>query len=144
MDEGETSRGNGRKSDYAIWAEGEGVPVYRGSYVTDLYNCDIADWPRMGVKGAIVSLAEQEEDDGHVLEIPPGAKRRCSTISMRALLSCWKGAAQPRYGRKGFPSRRWSGSGAASSRPPSTLTTSTSTWMGRSALGFIRSPIPRC
>src|SRR2546430_10203240 len=74
MDDSETPRGNGRKSDYAVWAEGEGVPVYRGSYVTDLYNCDIADWPRMGVKGAIVSLAEQEEDDGHVLEIPPGGK----------------------------------------------------------------------
>src|SRR5207249_6564913 len=74
MDEGETSRGNGRKSDYAIWAEGEGVPVYRGSYVTDLYNCDIADWARTGQKGAIVSLAEQEEDDGHVLDIAPGGK----------------------------------------------------------------------
>jgi mannose-6-phosphate isomerase-like protein (cupin superfamily) len=62
------------ESPYETWAKGEGVPIYKGSYVSDLYTCDVADWPRIGQKGAIVSLADQEEDDGHVIEIAPGGK----------------------------------------------------------------------
>ena len=74
MTEAPTPRRTHRESDYEIWAKGEGIPIHKGSYVSDLYNCEIADWPRTGQKGAIVNLAEQEEDDGHVLEIAPGGK----------------------------------------------------------------------
>jgi hypothetical protein len=63
-----------RESDYELWVKSEGIPMHTGSYVSDLYTCEIGDWPRTGQRGAIVNLAEQEEDDGHVLEIAPGGK----------------------------------------------------------------------
>lgn len=62
------------ESDYRIWVRSEGVPLYTGSYVSDLHTIEVADWPRTGQRGAIVSLADQEEDDGHVLEIAPRGK----------------------------------------------------------------------
>jgi quercetin dioxygenase-like cupin family protein len=63
-----------RQSPYRQWQKGEGLPVYEGSYVGDLYHLDVRPWPRMGQKGAFVNLAAQEQDDAYVLEIAPGGQ----------------------------------------------------------------------
>ncbi|HZT08002.1 MAG TPA: ethanolamine ammonia lyase-activating protein [Chloroflexota bacterium] len=72
----ETNGRVGRRgpSPYQLWQKEEGIPVNTGSYVTDLYTLDLAPWPRTGQKGAFVNLADQEEDDGYVLEIAPGGQ----------------------------------------------------------------------
>src|SRR5581483_843029 len=62
------------KRNYTIWKHGEGVPVYEGSYLSDLYTAEVRPWARVGQAGAIVNLAEQEEDDGHLVEIAPGGQ----------------------------------------------------------------------
>jgi hypothetical protein len=52
----------------------EGVPLYTGSHVPDLHVAELANWPRFGQKGAIVNLADQEQDDGWIIEIQPGGQ----------------------------------------------------------------------
>ena len=47
------------------------MPVYKSYYVTDMYNLELGDWPRKGGKGAYLNLANQYEDDGMIVEIPP-------------------------------------------------------------------------
>src|SRR4051794_19922852 len=61
-------------SPYQLFLKDEAVPVHTGSYVGDLYNCEVGPWARTGQKGAYIVLAEQEEDDGYVLEIAPGGQ----------------------------------------------------------------------
>jgi len=63
--------GEPRKSPYQLWQESEGIPTYRGSYVTDLFNLDVTPWPRVGQRGAFVNLADQEQDDAWIIEIEP-------------------------------------------------------------------------
>jgi len=59
---------------YAAFVEKEGVPIHTGSYVADLYTAEVGPWARTGQKGAFVILAEQEEDDGYILEVAPGGQ----------------------------------------------------------------------
>ena len=58
-------------SPYREWQESEGIPIYRGSYVTDLSAIELAPWARVGQLGAFVNLADQEQDDGLVIAIAP-------------------------------------------------------------------------
>jgi quercetin dioxygenase-like cupin family protein len=67
-------RSRRRESAYAAWQKTEGIPIHKGSYASDLHTIDVAPWPRAGQKGAFVNLADQEEDDGQVIEIAPGGK----------------------------------------------------------------------
>ena len=64
-------RGERRESPYQEWQRSEGIPVYTGSYVDNLYTLELADWPRTGQRGAFVNLADQEQDDAWVVELAP-------------------------------------------------------------------------
>src|SRR5437867_7756056 len=66
------SRRQPKESPYRRWQKEEEIPAYRGSYVQDLHHVEVADWPRLGARGAFVNLADQEHDDGWVIELPPG------------------------------------------------------------------------
>ena len=63
-------------SAYKRWQQGEGIPIYTGSYVNDLHSVVVAPWDRTGQKGAFVNLAAQEIDDGQVNEIAPGGQTK--------------------------------------------------------------------
>ncbi|MPZ15894.1 MAG: ethanolamine ammonia lyase-activating protein [Chloroflexi bacterium] len=69
MEESARSR---RESVYKSWQKGEGIPIYTGSYLTDLYTANVTPWARIGQRGAFVNLADQEQDDAYILEIAPG------------------------------------------------------------------------
>jgi len=81
---------DGRRQDtvspYARWQEAEGIPIYRGSYVEDLHTVAVASWPRLGQKGAFVNLAEQEHDDGWVVEIAPSGQTAVQHHLFEALI----------------------------------------------------------
>ena len=105
MDERQKPQRTPRESDYEIWVKHEGIPMYTGSYVSDLYNCEIADWPRTGQKGAIVNLADQEEDDGHVLEIAPGGKTEILHHLYESTTFVLEGRGATTIWQKGLPKR---------------------------------------
>jgi predicted metal-dependent enzyme (double-stranded beta helix superfamily) len=63
-----------KESPYRLWEEAEGIPIYRGSAIPDLYTLEVALWPRLGQKGAFVNLADQEHDDAHLVELSPGGQ----------------------------------------------------------------------
>jgi quercetin dioxygenase-like cupin family protein len=60
-----------QETPYRQWQQKEGIPVYAGSFISDLYHLDVRAWPRTGQAGAFVNLADQEHDDAYVLEIAP-------------------------------------------------------------------------
>jgi len=59
---------------YRQWQQGEGIPIYQGSYIDDLYHLELGPWARAGQQAAFVNLAAQEEDDAYVLGIAPGSQ----------------------------------------------------------------------
>src|SRR6266571_2705679 len=59
-----------KQSFYDYWLETEGITVYRGNYVADVYTLELDAWPRMGGRGAYLSLANQQVTNGYVAEIP--------------------------------------------------------------------------
>jgi quercetin dioxygenase-like cupin family protein len=61
-----------RIDPYAEWRAREEVPLLGGIYVRDMRNIEVGDWPRKGVKGALLYLDGEDESDVHVVEIPPG------------------------------------------------------------------------
>lgn len=60
-----------RVTPYQKWQEGEGIPRYTGSYCESLYTAEVKPWARVGQNGAFVNLAEQEADDGWIIEVAP-------------------------------------------------------------------------
>ena len=74
MQESQNGRGTRQPTPFQSWQQSEGIPTYRGSYVADLYTLDLRPWSRFGQNGAFVNLADQEEDNGYVVEIAPGGK----------------------------------------------------------------------
>jgi quercetin dioxygenase-like cupin family protein len=73
-----------RETPYSVWRRNEGVPIYTGSHVEDLHTVVVAPWPRLGQRGAIVTLAAQEVTDGWLVEIAPGEQ----TEPIRHLFEC--------------------------------------------------------
>ena len=59
---------------YEQWQQDEGVIIHGGLYIKDLYSLELSDWPRKGVKGAVVYLDGDEDTDEHVVEIGPAGK----------------------------------------------------------------------
>lgn len=62
-----------KQTPYQAWQKSEGIPAYAGAFVEDLYTLELDFWPRVGQQGAFVNLAGQEQDDGWVIELAPGA-----------------------------------------------------------------------
>lgn len=57
---------------YAEWRMKEEVPLVGGVYLRDMRRVELGDWPRKGVKGALCYLDGDDEQDEHIVEIPPG------------------------------------------------------------------------
>lgn len=73
-------------STYERWQRAEGIRSYRGSYLRDLYGVELDPWPRFGQRGAFVNLAEQEKDDGYLLEIEPGGATKVQRHMYEAMV----------------------------------------------------------
>ena len=61
-----------RIDPYAEWRQKEEVPLVGGIYIRDMKSVEVGDWPRKGVKGALMYLDGDDEQDEHIVEIPPG------------------------------------------------------------------------
>jgi gentisate 1,2-dioxygenase len=62
------------ETPYQRWQKAEGIPVHTGTFLPDLRAAELAPWPRIGQRAAFVNLADQQEDDGWVIELVPGSK----------------------------------------------------------------------
>src|SRR5437867_10885827 len=58
-----------KQSFYDYWLETEGIPVYRGNFVADVHTLELDDWPRMGGRGAYLSLANHQVTNGYVADV---------------------------------------------------------------------------
>lgn len=63
-------------SAYQQWQQGEGVPIHEGTYLESLATLEVGPWERVGQRGALITLAEQEKDDGQLIEIEPGGQSK--------------------------------------------------------------------
>ena len=62
------------ETPYQQWQKAEGIPVYTGAFLPDLHTTELAPWPRIGQRAAFVNLADQQQDDGWVIELAPAGK----------------------------------------------------------------------
>ena len=57
---------------YLDWCAGEGIPIY-GGLLLDMVTAETADWPRLGVKGAIANFEGRGDFCSMFkIELPPG------------------------------------------------------------------------
>ena len=91
----------GQTSPYSEWRQGEGVPVYTGSYVTDLHAVPVEPWARVGQKGAFVCLGDQEFDDGWLMEIAPGGQTEVQHHMFEATIYVVEGRGATTIWQKG-------------------------------------------
>jgi quercetin dioxygenase-like cupin family protein len=61
-----------RIDPYRIWRDKEQVNKVGGIYLPDVNSVEVSDWPRMGVKGALCYMDGDDDNDEHIVEIPPG------------------------------------------------------------------------
>lgn len=61
-----------RIDPYQEWRQQEGVPLTGGVYIRDMKEIEVGPWPRKGVRGALSYLDGDDENDEHIVEIPPG------------------------------------------------------------------------
>src|SRR5437762_11903073 len=61
-----------RVDPYRIWRDKEDVAKIGGIYLPDINTVEVSDWPRFGVKGALCYMDGDNENDEHIIEIPPG------------------------------------------------------------------------
>ena len=62
---------------YCRWMKSEGIPIIEGFSVEDVRELKLADWQRMGGKGAFVHLYGMEGQTGmYVAEIAPAGALR--------------------------------------------------------------------
>jgi quercetin dioxygenase-like cupin family protein len=63
-----------RIDPYEEWRQQEEVPLVGGIYLRDMKTVELGPWPRKGVNGALCYLDGDDEQDEHIVEIPPGGK----------------------------------------------------------------------
>ncbi len=61
-----------RVDPYVEWRKEEGAPLVGGIYIKDMRTVEVGPWPRKGVNGALLYLDGDDEQDEHLVEIPPG------------------------------------------------------------------------
>ena len=76
---------------YQKWQKDEGIPVYKGPAVSDLYTLELGFWPRAGQRAAFVNLADQEQDDGWVTEIAPRGQTEVQHHTFEAMTMILEG-----------------------------------------------------
>jgi len=68
---------------YQEWRKREGAPLIGGVFIKDMKAVEVGPWPRKGdgVKGALCYLDGDDDEDEHIVELPPGG----STAPLRHL-----------------------------------------------------------
>lgn len=105
---GQEESGRGRRSQnsvtaYQQWQKEEGLPVYRGSFVSDLYSLELGFWERVGQNAAFVNLAEQEQDDGWVIEIAPRGRTEVLHHAFEAMILVLEGRGATTFWQPNTP-----------------------------------------
>ena len=88
---------------YEQWQKGEGIPIYQGSYLADLYNAELSDWARVGQCGAFVNLADQQQDDAYILEIAPRSQTEVMHHLFEAVTFVVDGRGATTFWQEGTP-----------------------------------------
>lgn len=98
------------ESFYEHWLKREDIPVYRGFYVEDVHTLPLGPWRRTGGLGARLLLGGQQQTDGFVVEIPPGAALNPEKHLFEELVYVVSGRGSTRVWQEGGPARsfEWS------------------------------------
>jgi mannose-6-phosphate isomerase-like protein (cupin superfamily) len=79
------------KSSYQDFVRAEGVPLYEGSSLPDLASLELGEWSRRGGRAAYTRLADQENYNLQIVEIPPGGQLRPEHHVYEAIMFVLKG-----------------------------------------------------
>ena len=67
--------------------------------VGDVTSLELRRWERMGALGCYLNLAEQQQTDAYVCEIPPGSETLPQRHLFEEIVYVASGVAPSRYGR---------------------------------------------
>lgn len=93
------------KSFYKRWQDKEGIPIYTGYFVDDVYGLPLGDWKRKGGSGAYLNLGGQEESDLQITEIPPGASLKPERHLFEEIILVLQGTGATTIRQEGSPAR---------------------------------------
>ncbi len=88
---------------YEKWQKTEGIPIYQGAYIADLYALELSDWARVGQRGAFVNLAGQQQDDAFVIEIAPQSQTDVMHHLFEAVTFVLDGRGATTFWQEGHP-----------------------------------------
>ncbi|MCH7656044.1 MAG: cupin domain-containing protein [Chloroflexi bacterium] len=98
-----TGRRERTASPYRQWQDTQGIPIYTGSFVEDLYSLKVEPWALVGQKGAFVNLADQETSDGWVIEIAPAGNTTVIHHLCEATIFVLEGRGATTFWQEGSP-----------------------------------------
>ncbi len=64
----------GQKSPWMKWIESQGLPIFKGVSMYDMYTCPVEEWGDTGAKAAIMNFETGEMSDAFLIEIPAGGQ----------------------------------------------------------------------
>ena len=64
----------GQMSPWMKWIESQGLPIFKGVSMYDMYTCPVEEWGETGAKAAIMNFETGEMSDAFLIEIPPGGQ----------------------------------------------------------------------
>ena len=140
VEEATPPRAERKESPYSIWQKAEGIPLYQGAYIDDMYTLELAPWARLGQQGAIINLANQEHDDGWIIEIAPGGQTLVQHHLFEATVFVLSGRGATMFWQDSHPADSVEWQRGSISHRHSTATTNTSTPAAKSRYGSCSSP----
>ncbi len=105
------------ESTYAKWQREEDIPIHRG-YWADLTALKLAYWKRKGCLGAYLNLADQEDLDAHVAEIPPGEQTKAERYMYEEAIYVLSGAGATTVWYDGMPKHTFEWQAGSLFAPP--------------------------
>ncbi len=92
-------------SYYKRFVESEGVPLYEGSILEDLAALPLKDWERRGGKAAYTRMANQEDVNLQIVEIPPKGELKPEHHMYESVMYVMKGRGATTIWQEGEPNR---------------------------------------
>ncbi|NIO07853.1 MAG: cupin domain-containing protein [Deltaproteobacteria bacterium] len=90
-------------SYYRKFVEREGVPLYEGSIIEDLNDLTLGEWERRGGKAAYTRMANQEDVNLQIVEIPPKGELKPEHHMYESIMYVMKGRGATSIWQEGEP-----------------------------------------
>jgi len=105
------------ESTYVKWQREEDIPIHRGFWA-DLNALELAYWKRKGCLGTYLNLADQQDLDAYVAEIPPGEQTKAERYMYEEAIYVLRGRGATTVWYDGMPKHTFEWQAGSLFAPP--------------------------